>query len=182
MKRYFCAYLLVFFFLGGCNSIVCPSPPVKGPIPAIVQNNPELQEEPHFTAALPVHEEATAEAEQPKQKVFLVQKSVEATRVARPDTTIRLSTKASIDQTRDADTFTTVANVVGGMLALLGIILIIAAFASTATGWLPIAYLVYGMLALGIGAPFLLFRSKNSTRKRKANERRAARRAARSQQ
>ncbi|UOG73864.1 DUF308 domain-containing protein [Hymenobacter tibetensis] len=200
MKPYFYAFLLLSLFLGGCNSarsvIYLPNttrysatpsvpPAVEKPIPAVVQNKSEVLDEPQFTAALSVREvtQLHSKAQQLRRKALLTHGSLKTMLIERPDTNkAQLPDKALIGRTRDADTFTTVVNVVGGILALVGIILIIAAFTSTSPGWLPLAYLVYGVLALILGTPFLLFRSKNSTRKRKAEERRAVRRAARSQQ
>jgi len=123
---------------------------------------------------LPVrHQPAKAKTEaapRPSQ----VQKRMAYYLVATPDTSkTHRTTEPAPQQIREADNFTKVIRILGIAFLAVGAMMLIVGLAST--GWVSVIYFAYGLVILAFSVPFLIFRSKNSTRSFLVKKQRAAR-------
>lgn len=96
-----------------------------------------------------------------------------------PDTSVvKRQPVPTADEIREADTSTTIVNVLGVVFFLLGLVAVITALVTPFGGYVAVALLRLGVVGLAIGIPFMAFASKNSRRgllreKRKAERRQA---------
>jgi hypothetical protein len=182
----------VFILVSGCqsNRFAFLSPPsaatvsTQAPplVPIVAASEPQAQEEreePVLVAELPVEHLDAQRLPRAIQQILVSGLSPKKELTALPDTsTVRVPTEPTPDQIRAASTLTTVVKIVGFSLLILGVALIITAFTGTFGGWVALGYLLYGVLALALSIPFLVFRSKKSVSYRLRQKRKAERRAA----
>lgn len=99
--------------------------------------------------------------------------------VVLPDTSTRQSSVGpTLQQIRNADIMNRALRVIGILFLIIGVALITTAFSIGSSGLGPFIALVYGVITILFSIPFLLFKSRYSTRRLSLEKRRAARRAA----